>query len=58
MTVTDAPGLTFAGERLAAAWRLESRLRLGGRRVPMSGASVLPFGMSAVPVLNNGPAEW
>jgi uncharacterized protein (TIGR02996 family) len=58
VTATDAPGLTFAVQRFAAGWRLEARLKLGGRRVPMSGASVLPFGMSAAPVPADGPAEW
>ncbi|VTT98982.1 unnamed protein product [Gemmataceae bacterium] len=58
VTVTDAPGLTFGVERIGREWRLEARLKLGGRRVPMSGASVLPFGMSVSPVLADGPAEW
>lgn len=57
VAVTDTPGLTFAVERLAEGWRLEGRLKLRGRRVPLSG-SVVPPGMGPVPVLADGPGEW
>jgi uncharacterized protein (TIGR02996 family) len=57
VTVTDAPGLTLAVERLAGAWRLEARLRLGGRRVPLS-RHVVPSAVSNAPILADGPAEW
>jgi uncharacterized protein (TIGR02996 family) len=57
VAVADAPGLTFAVERLAEGWRLEPRLRLGGRRVPLS-RHVVPSAVSDAPVLADGPAEW
>ncbi|VTU00895.1 unnamed protein product [Gemmataceae bacterium] len=57
VAVADAPGLTIAVERLAEGWRLEARLRLGGRRVPLS-RHVVPSAVSEAPVLADGPAEW
>ena len=57
VAVTDAPGLTFAVMRIGDRWRLEARLRLGGRRVPLY-RHVVPSAVSNAPVLADGPAEW
>lgn len=41
-TITDVPGLTFAIGPAESGWQLVARLRVRGRRVPMTAAGVVP----------------
>ena len=57
VAVSDVPCLSFAASPAAAGWKLVARLRVLGRRVPLS-RRVLPAAVSPAPVLADGPADW
>jgi uncharacterized protein (TIGR02996 family) len=57
VAASDVPGLSLDIVRTVSGWRLEARLRLPRRRVPLGGGTI-PAAVAPAPFLTEEPAVW